>query len=140
MSNQDGVWFWQYFSLLLGSTESQTTQASLPKWLSVRLRTKWLWVRVKLQSPEEVCSIKKGVLENFAKFTGKHLCQSLSLFLIKLLKACNFIKRVTLAQVFSCEFCEIFKNTFLQNSSGRLLLKPHLMCYFRYYIYDARKK
>ena len=23
------------------------------------------------------CSIKKGVLRNFAKFTGKHLCQSL---------------------------------------------------------------
>ena len=24
------------------------------------------------------CSIKKGLLKNFAKFTGKHLCQSLS--------------------------------------------------------------
>ena len=28
------------------------------------------------------CSMKKGVLQNFAKFTGKHLCQSL--FLLKL--------------------------------------------------------
>ena len=28
------------------------------------------------------CSVKKGVLRNFAKFTGKHLCQSL--FLLKL--------------------------------------------------------
>ena len=28
-------------------------------------------------------------------------------------EACNFIKKDTLAQVFSCEFCEIFKNTFL---------------------------
>ena len=26
--------------------------------------------------------------------------------------ACNFIKRETLAQVFSCEFWAIFKNTF----------------------------
>ena len=25
--------------------------------------------------------------------------------------ACNFINKETLAQVFSCEFCEIFKNT-----------------------------
>ena len=25
------------------------------------------------------CSVKQGVLENFAKFIGKHLCQSLSL-------------------------------------------------------------
>ena len=26
--------------------------------------------------------------------------------------SCNFIKKETLAQVFSCQFCEIFKNTF----------------------------
>ena len=45
-------------------------------------------------------SSKKCVLKNFAKFTGKHLCQSL------------FFSKVTLAQVFPCEFCEIFKSTF----------------------------
>ena len=28
------------------------------------------------------------------------------------LSFCNFIKKETLAQVFSCEFCEISKNTF----------------------------
>ena len=33
-------------------------------------------------------------------------------FLIKLQASCNFIKKETLAQVFCCEFCEIFKNTF----------------------------
>ena len=27
-------------------------------------------------------------------------------------QACNFIKKESLAHVFSCEFCEIFKNTF----------------------------
>ena len=32
-------------------------------------------------------------------------------------KACNFIKEETLAQVFSCEFCQIFNNTFLQRTS-----------------------
>ena len=48
--------------------------------------------------------MKKGALRDFAKFTGKHL-------LIKL-QALNFIKRETLAQVFSCELCEISKNTF----------------------------
>ena len=34
----------------------------------------------------------------------------------------NFIKKETLAQVFSCKFCKIFKKIFLQNASGRLLL------------------
>ena len=28
------------------------------------------------------------------------------------LEACNFIKNEALVQVFSCEFCEIYKNTF----------------------------
>ena len=32
------------------------------------------------------------------------------------MSACNFIKKETLAQVFSCEFCEISKNTFLHIS------------------------
>ena len=42
-------------------------------------------------------------------------------FLIKL--PCNFIKKETLAQVLSWEFCEISKNTpFLQNTSGQLLI------------------
>ena len=34
-------------------------------------------------------------------------------------QACNFIKKETLAQVFSCEFCEISKNTL---STEHLLL------------------
>ena len=53
---------------------------------------------------------KKGVLRNFEKFTGKHLCQKL--FLIKLTESCSFIKKESLAHVFSCEFCEISKNIF----------------------------
>ena len=50
--------------------------------------------------PEVFC--KKGVLRNFAKVTGKHLCQSL------------FFNKVAglRPQVFSCDFCEISKNTF----------------------------
>ena len=59
--------------------------------------------------PEVSC--KKDVLRNFAKFTGKHLCQNL--FFNKVAgQVCNFIKKEVLAQVFSCEFCEISKNTF----------------------------
>ena len=62
--------------------------------------------------------MKKGVLKNFARFTGKHLCQSL--FLNKIFEDYNFVKKETLAQVFSCKFYEIFKITFLHNTSGRL--------------------
>ena len=46
---------------------------------------------------------KKGVLKNFAKFTGKHLCQA---------EACNFIKKETLAQGI---FFSIFKIVLVPN-------------------------
>ena len=62
--------------------------------------------------PEVFC--KKGVLRNLAKFTRKHLCQSLFFNKVAGLRhqACNFIKKESLAQVFSSEFCKISKNTF----------------------------
>ena len=55
---------------------------------------------VSFRSSHRRYSVRKGVLRNFAKFTGKHLRQSL------------LIKKETVAQVFFCEFCEISKNTF----------------------------
>ena len=54
----------------------------------------------------------KSVLRNFAKFTGKHLCQSLFFNKIAGVRPATLLKKVTLAHVFYCEFCEISKNTF----------------------------
>ena len=53
---RDSVWFYLTFEFVLKirwnakDLENAKDQASLAKWLSVRLRTKWLWVRVQLQS------------------------------------------------------------------------------------------
>ena len=41
--------------------------------------------------------------------------------------ACSFINKETLAQVFSCEFCEISKNTFLH---GALLVAASAAFFF----------
>ena len=60
------------------------------------------------------CSVEKVFFRKKSyKIIGKHLCQSL-LFnkVTSLSQAYNFIKKETLAQVFSYEFCEISKNTF----------------------------
>ena len=71
---------------------------------------------ISLKSSDQRCSV--CVLRNFAKFTGKHPCQSL--FVNKVAgAACKFIKKETLPQVFSCEFCKTSKNNYL---TGRLLL------------------
>ena len=48
-------------------------------------------------------------LEN-SQNSQENTCTRVS-FLLKL-QACNFIKKEVLAQVFSCEFCGIFKSTF----------------------------
>ena len=37
-----------------------------------------------------------------------------------------FLKKDTTAQVISCKFCELFKNTFLQNNSGGCILKKSM--------------
>ena len=54
---------------------------------------------------------QKYVHKNFSKFTRKHLCQS---FLLN--KAADWRLQLyykeTLAQVFFCEVCEIFKNSY----------------------------
>ena len=80
---------------------------------------------------------KKGVFRNFAKITGKDLCQSL--FLIKP-QACSFIKKEALAQVFV--FLRIFessKNTFsyrtppvaaVENLTHRLAVFPKIRAFF----------
>ena len=75
--------------------------------------------------PEVFC--KKGALRNFAKFTGKHLCQNLFFNKVAALRPAALLKKETLAQEFSCEFCEISKNTFSYRTppvaaSGYLLL------------------
>ena len=57
------------------------------------------------------CSVKKAFL-GISQNSQENACSRVS-FLIKLqAKTCNFIKKEALPQVFSCEFCEISKNTF----------------------------
>ena len=80
-------------------------------------------------SSHKKCSVKKGVLKNFAKFSGQHLCQSL--FFHKVSGPSTFLQKETLAKVFSCEFFEIFKNTFFTEHLRWLLLKLVIAQYLR---------
>ena len=55
------------------------------------------------------CSVKKCAFKNFANFTGKHLCGVSSCKS----QACNCVKK-GITGFFSCEICEIFKNTYFE--------------------------
>ena len=63
------------------------------------------------------CSVWKSGLRNFVKFTVKHLCQSLHFNKVAGLRPATLSRKRPWHRFFSCEFCEISKNT-----SGRLLL------------------
>ena len=66
--------------------------------------------------PEVFC--KKIVLKNFAKIKfRKNTCDRAILSIKLQAQACNFIKKRLWHRVFSCEFCEIFKNTFFYSTS-----------------------
>ena len=69
-----------------------------------------LWL-IYLRSSHRWCSIKK-IFSKSSQISQENTCAWIS-FLVKLqASAFNFIKKETLAQVFSCEFCEILKDIF----------------------------
>ena len=87
---------------------------------------------LKSSHPHVFC--KKDVLENFAKFTEKHLCQSLfinkvaglcqSLFINKVagLRPATLLKKRLWHRCFPVNFAKFLRTPFLQNTSWRLLL------------------
>ena len=62
------------------------------------------------RSSQQKCSVKKGVFRNFAKFTGKHLCQSL------------FFNKVLGLRSFRAIFVKFLKTPFLTEHFRWLLL------------------
>ena len=65
------------------------------------------------RSSHRRCSVDKGVLKNFAIFTGKHLSWSLFLIKFRAFRPATLLKE-TPTQVFSCKICETFKNTYFE--------------------------
>ena len=66
------------------------------------------------RSSHQRCSIKKGVLKSFVKFTAKHQCQSLL--------PATLLKISVWHRCFPLSFPKVLRTTFLQNTSGQLLL------------------
>ena len=67
-------------------------------------RSRTFVAKVLSEAVAQRCSVKKVFLKNFTRFTRKQLCWRL------------FILKKTASQVFSCEFYDIFKNTFFNRT------------------------
>ena len=66
--------------------------------------------------PEVFC--KKGALRNFAKFTGKHLRQSLFFNKIEDLNPATSSKKSLWHRCFPVNFAKFLRTSFLQNTSA----------------------
>ena len=90
---------------------------------------------VKFRSRHRRCSVRKSVLRNFSKFTGKHLCQSLyfnkvaglreSITSIEIycLRPATLLKQRLWRRSFDVNFAKFLRILFFQNTSGRMLLQ-----------------
>ena len=66
---------------------------------------------VKYRSIHQRCSIKKGVLRNFAKFKGKHLCQRLFF---------NKVAGLTSPDDCFCKYSDTYLGSYPQTSMAEL--------------------
>ena len=74
------------------------------------------------RSSHQMCSIKIGVFRNFAKFTGKHLCQSHFLNKVAYLRPATLLKKRLWRRCFPVNFAKFLRAPFLQSTSGQQLL------------------
>ena len=104
-----------------------------PGWLFFHMTQTWKLHRIdhngilsnvisRLRSSHRRCSLKKGVLRNFAKFTRKHLCQRPFFNKVAGLRPAAFLKKSLWHRCFHINFAKFLRTPFLQNTSGRLLL------------------
>ena len=84
----------------------------------------WFVCLSRFRSSHRGFSVKKGVLRNFAKLTGKHLCQSLFFNKVEGLRPATLLKKRLWHR---CEFCAISRNTF---STEHLQTTASVICFF----------
>ena len=87
---------------------------------------------VPYRSSHRRCSVRKGVLENSAKFTGKHLCQSLFFNKVAGLRVATLLKKGLWHSYFPENFAQLLRIPFLHNTSGRVLLSLDTAIVYRF--------
>ena len=73
------------------------------------------------RSNHRLCSIKRIVLKNFLRFTGKYLGFSLSFNKVGGLRSATLFKKRLLHSCFPVNFAKFFRTPFIQNNSWQLL-------------------
>ena len=89
------------------------------------------------RSSHQRCSIKKLLLKISQSVTGKHLCSSLFLIKLQTFRPSTLLKETPI-QVFSFEYCEIFKGIYFEDhvqTSGCFCLLNYFAFWLIYYLF-----
>ena len=92
------------------------------------------------RSSHQRCSMKNGVLRNFTKFTGKHMCQSLFFNTVAYLSPATLLKKRLWHRYFPVNFAKFLRTPFLKNTSGRLLRSKRFVPSEEFYKKGVLKK
>ena len=93
-----------------GFSENDIPDLNSLKLLNQKQTSKILTV---VRSSQQRCSVTKGVHRNFAKFTGKHLCQSLFLNKVSVLSPATLLKKRFWHRCFPVNFAKFLTTPFL---------------------------
>ena len=75
------------------------------------------------RSSHQRCSTRNSVLRNFAKITGKNMCQILFFNKATGLRLATLLKKRLWRRCFPVNFAKFLRTHFLQNIPGRLLIR-----------------
>ena len=86
-------------------------------------------VAIGFRSSHQRCSMKKVVLRNFTKFTGKHMCQSLFFNKVTGLRPATLLKKRPWHGCFPANFAKFPRTRFLQKplTIATATLQKHLL-------------
>ena len=85
-------------------------------------------IQMTIRNSHQRYSVRKGVLRNFAKLRGKHLCQVLFFNKVAGPEPATLLKKRLWRRCFPVNFAKFLGTPFSQNTSGRLLLdKQHFL-------------
>ena len=100
-------------------------QNFISKILIQELNLATYWISSRSSRPEVFC--QKGVLQNFSKFTGKYLCQTLFFNKVTGLRPATVLKKRLWHRCFPLNFEKILRTLFFVEHLRRRLLKVREM-------------
>ena len=109
-----------YVPLFFTCSRAYSHSQNILRLTSIPCIAVFLWIICR--SSHRRCSLRKGVLRNFVKFTGKHLCQSLLFNKVAGLRPATSLKKKLWHMCFPINFAKFLRTPFLRNTSGRLLV------------------